>query len=37
MKTIKNLSVLCILCSVLSLTGCKDYLTEIERSADVGV
>ena len=30
MKTIKNLSVLCILCSVLSLTGCKDYLTEIE-------
>ena len=35
MKTIKNLSVLCILCSVLSLTGCKDYLTEIEPGTDL--
>ncbi|MBR1878261.1 MAG: RagB/SusD family nutrient uptake outer membrane protein [Paludibacteraceae bacterium] len=30
MKKFKFLSVICILCSVFSLTGCKDYLTEIE-------
>lgn len=29
-KTIKYVSVICILCSVFSFTGCKDYLTEIE-------
>lgn len=30
MKAIKNISVICIFCSVLCLSGCKDYLTEIE-------
>ena len=30
MKAIKNISVICILCSVFSFFGCKDYLTEIE-------
>ena len=29
-KAIKNISVICVLCSVFSFFGCKDYLTEIE-------
>ena len=30
MKAIKNISIICVLCSVFFLSGCKDYLTEIE-------
>ena len=30
MKAIKNISVICIFCSAFFLSGCRDYLTEIE-------
>ena len=35
MKAIKNISVICILCSAFFLSGCKDYLTEIEPGTDL--
>ena len=31
----KYLSIICVLCSVLFLSGCKDYLTEIEPGTDM--
>ena len=34
MKT-KYFSIICVLCSVLCLSGCKDYLTEIEPGTDL--
>ena len=30
MEAIKNISVICVLCSAFFFSGCKDYLTEIE-------